>query len=284
MEENILIIGAGIFGISTAYHLARSSANPSRIIVLDREAPPSTPAASTDINKIIRADYSDPLYMSLGLEAIEAWKSLPFFRNAGVYHQSGWIAMDEKDSDLPQRIRKNFHDSGRDEVIVDMTEEEVKSQWGGLLQRTECNPFGSYYFNPSAGWVDAGKALAIMAEKAAKMGIRYEVGEARRIVPGENGVHAVETDTGMVFKTDKILLATGAWTSHLMSSIEDELDLPHDERVENQASAAGVCVAHFQLSEAEKEVYSQLPVFVYGGQGVFYLKIGQAYAERHQVK
>ncbi|KAF7591199.1 hypothetical protein BBP40_001858 [Aspergillus hancockii] len=267
MEEDILIIGAGVFGVSTAYHLACNSANPSRITLLDRGAPPSTPAASTDINKIIRADYSDPLYMSLGFEAIEAWKFLPFFRDAGVYHRSGWIAMDEKDSDLPKRIRKNFHDSGRDEAIINMSEEEVKRQWGGLLRRTDCGPFGSYYFNPSAGWADAGKALAIMANEAVKIGVRYEIGEARRIVPGENGVQAVETDAGTVFKADKVLLATGAWTSQLMSSVEDELDLPHDQRVENQASAAGVCVAHFQLSEAEKEEYSQLPVFVYGGQG-----------------
>lgn len=81
-------------------------------------------------------------------------------------------------------------------------------------------------------------------------------------------MHAIEIDTGAVFKADKILLATGAWTSQLMSSVEDELELSDEERVENQASAAGVCVAHFQLSEAEKEAYSQLPVFVYGGQGL----------------
>ncbi|PIG82777.1 sarcosine oxidase [Aspergillus arachidicola] len=266
-EESILIVGAGIFGVSTAYHLACSSSNPSRITLLDRGAPPSTSAASTDINKIIRADYSNPLYMSLGFEAIEAWKSLPFFQDAGVYNQSGWIAMDEKDSDLPHRIRKNFSESGRDDAIVDMTEEEVKSRWGGLLQRTDCSPFGSYYFNPSAGWADAGKALAIMANEAVKMGVKYVIGEAQRVVRGEGGMHAIETDTGAVFKADKILLATGAWTSQLMSSVEDELELPDEERVENQASAAGVCVAHFQLSEAEKEAYSQLPVFVYGGQG-----------------
>ncbi|KAE8379325.1 FAD dependent oxidoreductase [Aspergillus bertholletiae] len=266
-EESILIAGTGTFGVSAAYHLARSSSNPSRITLLDRGAPPSTPAASTDINKIIRADYSDPLYMSLRFEAIEAWKSLPFFQDAGVYHQCGWIAMDKKDSDQPRIIRKNFCDSSRDDVVIDMTEEEVKSRWGGLLQRTDCSPFGSYYFNPSAGWVDTGKALAIMADEAVKMGVKYEIGEARRIIRGEDGAHAIETDTGAVFKADKILLATGAWTGQLMSSIEDELQLPDEERVEHQASAAGVCVAHFQLRGAEKEAYAQLPVFVYGEQG-----------------
>lgn len=60
----ILIVGAGIFGISTAYHLARGGN--SRITILDRAKPPSTTAASTDISKIVRADYANPFYMELG--------------------------------------------------------------------------------------------------------------------------------------------------------------------------------------------------------------------------
>ncbi|PLB49367.1 FAD/NAD(P)-binding domain-containing protein [Aspergillus steynii IBT 23096] len=266
MEEDILIVGAGIFGVSTAYHLALHASNPSRITLLDRAAAPSSVAASTDINKIIRADYSNPLYMDLGFEAIEAWKNLPFFRDAGVYHQSGWIAMDEKHSDVPTRIRENFRASGREDVIEDLTEEEVRRRWSVLAQ-TDCAPFGSYYYNPSAGWADAGKALQVMAQETVKLGVNYQVGEARRVVWGDGRVEGVGTEMGRVFRADKVLLATGAWTSQLMSSVEDELGLLEAERVESQISATGVSVAHFQLSEAEKEVYSQLPVFVYGGLG-----------------
>ncbi|KAL3456085.1 FAD dependent oxidoreductase [Aspergillus heterothallicus] len=207
--------------------------------------------------------------MELGLEAIEAWKTLPFFRDAGVYHQSGWIAMDEKGSDIPRRNRENFCNGGYDGVIVDMKEEQVRRAWGGVLARTDCTPFGSYYFNQSAGWVDAGKALGIMLQEAIKMGVRYETGEVRHIVLSKDGtgVKGVETEAGAILRADKVMLATGAWTSKLMSPLEDELNLPEAQRIERQVSAAGVCVAHFQLSEEEKEVYSELPVLVYGGQG-----------------
>ncbi|OOF91223.1 hypothetical protein ASPCADRAFT_211503 [Aspergillus carbonarius ITEM 5010] len=269
MEDlpDFLIVGAGIFGVSTAYHLALHLDRPSQIVLLDRAPPPSTPAASTDINKIIRADYTNPLYVALGFEALDAWKSLPFFRDAGVYHPSGWISMDEKDSDAPALIRKNFRDCGRGDVLVDMTEDEVRRAWGGLLERTDCSSFGSYYYNSSAGWADAGKALQLMAQEAIRLGVRYEVGEARRIVCGEQGVQGVKTADGTVYRARKIILATGAWTSQLMSSVEDEWDLPEADRVERQVSAAGVTVSHFQLSPEEKSRYSQLPVLVYGGQG-----------------
>ncbi|KAL4905265.1 hypothetical protein BDW74DRAFT_185304 [Aspergillus multicolor] len=280
-QEKILIIGAGIFGVSTAYHLAQRTSNPTTITLLDR-ARPSTletaAGASSDINKIIRADYSSPMYMELGFEAIEAWKTLPFFKSTSqgeeeeevgnVYHQSGWIAMDEKGSDVPIRIRENFRKGGYDGVIVDMDQNEVKSAWDGILAKTDYTPFGSYYYNQSAGWADAGRALGIMLNEAISMGVRYKVGEAKRVVyeDGRGGV-AVETEDGNILRADKVLLATGAWTSKVMAELEDELDIQEIDRVENQVFAAGVCVAHFQLTEEEREVYGKMPVFVYGGQG-----------------
>ncbi|KAL4898670.1 FAD dependent oxidoreductase [Aspergillus ambiguus] len=265
--QEFLIVGGGIFGVSTAYHLALRVSDPSRITLLDRFPAPSVLAASTDINKIIRADYSNPLYMTLGLEAIDAWKNLPFFKEAGVYHQTGWVSMNEKHNDTPHRIRKNYHDNNMNNAITEMTEQDVRIGWNGFLRHADCRPFSSYYFNPLAGWANAGDALAVLTQEAIKLGVNYQIGEASHILLGDDGVNGLETRDGRVFHADKVLLATGAWTSQLMSSLEDEMSLDEDDRVERQISAAGVCVAHFNLSEPEGKAYSDLPVIVYGGQG-----------------
>ncbi|KAJ6151461.1 hypothetical protein N7470_007058 [Penicillium chermesinum] len=219
MESEILIVGAGIFGVSTAYHLAKRLPAPSSITLLDRAPPPSGNAASTDINKIIRADYSSPLYMNLAFEAIQAWLHDPLFANAGVYHQTGWIAMGERGRDVVKRIRNNFQSSGRPDPTKDMTEEEVRQGWRGVLKEADFSPFESYYLNPQAGWADAGRALEIMANEAIRLGVQYKV------------------------------------------------DLPVEARIESQLTAAGVCVAHFQLSDEELAIYNQLPVYVYGDEG-----------------
>lgn len=265
MDAEIIIIGAGIFGLSTAYHLAQRTSDPSVIIVLDRAPPPSKSAASTDLNKIVRADYSNRLYTELGLEAIEAWENNPIFKNEGVYHQTGWIMCDEKGSDLGQRIRKNFQAIGLD-PMQELSEDDVRQDWGGLLKDADLSPFGSFYWNPLAGWADAGRALEILAREIKAMGVRYIVGEANQLILGENGVKGVETKSGDKLTAEKVLLCTGAWTSALMSYTEDALEISSEDRIEAQMTAAGVCVAHVQLSE-EQTQYNRLPVYVYGGQG-----------------
>jgi sarcosine oxidase/L-pipecolate oxidase len=49
-EKQILIVGAGVFGISTAYHLLKRGFK--NVTVVDRaEELPAPDAASTDLNK-----------------------------------------------------------------------------------------------------------------------------------------------------------------------------------------------------------------------------------------
>ena len=65
-EQSILILGAGCFGLSTAYFLA--SRGYSSITVLEKDnGVPSRFSAANDLNKVIRAEYADPFYTELAL-------------------------------------------------------------------------------------------------------------------------------------------------------------------------------------------------------------------------
>ncbi|KAJ9500297.1 hypothetical protein H2202_004092 [Exophiala xenobiotica] len=315
-DSDILIIGSGIFGTSTAYHLSQQSqtqnhASPSRrITVLDRAPTPSPAAASSDINKIVRADYSKPFYMDLAYEAMRYWTSdtdpvtdTDTDSPPGLgplisrhFHQTGWVALDEEDSDLSARIRKNFRDSGRPDTSADISLDEVKTKWGGVLAGIDTTGYDKAYTNSSAGWADACAAVEAMMTEATKAGgVRYEVGEVVELVVCEKGegeseregdnnregqgegdgdqdksklkLTGVRTADGRTFTSAKILLATGAWTPWLMSPLEQKMNIAPRDSIQRQMQAAGVCVAAFRLSEDEARHYSQMPVLIYGSKG-----------------
>ena len=283
-HSDILIIGAGIFGTSTAYHLSLSkSQNTRKVTVVDITSTPPSPAASTDLNKIIRADYTKKLYARLALEAIDQWADWDFLKP--YYYNSGRVTLNSRNGgDTLKRVRENFKKAlGRDptkdvplnDVVGSENNHENTEEGGGSFDKrwkrmfagTNLDEFESAYWNPIGGWCDADLATAAMMKEAQKNEVDYVCSEVRHLVLGSNGVQGVKVADGRVFTADKILLATGAWTSSLMSPIEDSLEIPSERRFELQATAAGVCVLHYRLSSQEMEDLRDMPVFLYGENG-----------------
>ena len=68
---SVIIVGGGIFGITTALELRRRG---HAVTVFDPGPLPHPRAASTDISKVIRMDYgAEDLYWELMLEAFPIW-------------------------------------------------------------------------------------------------------------------------------------------------------------------------------------------------------------------
>ena len=146
-KPSVLIIGGGAFGASTAYHLACRGYE--HVHVLDRHDAPSHDAASTDINKVVRADYPDAIYGRLGLEAMQVWESKTSFLK-GLYRKSGWIrSAPPNDTDWLKAAYKTGRDLGFTQSKW-MTGDEVRSKWSEISGQ-----LGNWenLWNPEAGWV-----------------------------------------------------------------------------------------------------------------------------------
>lgn len=82
-KPSVVIVGAGELGATTALELLKSG-HYSTITILDRSKEfPALDAASTDINKVVRFDYTDPDYAKLARECVRRW-SAPEWE--GVYY------------------------------------------------------------------------------------------------------------------------------------------------------------------------------------------------------
>jgi sarcosine oxidase/L-pipecolate oxidase len=268
-EPTILIIGAGTFGTSTAYHLSKQYKDPSRITLVDRwdtNAPLlKKHAAAIDTNRIIRTDYESHLYCNLANEAIHFW----FWSIAvqGHFHKTGWVVLDKKDGGFGDAVRKTFIERGGD-YTRDMAPEELQNY--DVTRGVQSERLGKGYFNPEAGWCDAEKATTSFTKVALEMGVKRVTGEVQELLydADQSRIEGVKLRDGQSLKAEKIVIAAGAWTSALLSPLEDALKIKERDRIERQITAVGRLSAYYTLDEQNTQamIDSKLPVIVIGGE------------------
>lgn len=244
-ERSVIVVGAGVFGLSTAYYL--SIRGYKSVTVLDRHPVPSREAASSDVSKIIRSDYADPLYARMGLEAVQAWQSWDMFKD--LYSVPGWI-LSAQTSSVPF-VAKSIDVSKTLGVqgIEQLTTEEIRGKFPVIT-----GPLDGYninVWNPSAGWVHASSAMMRMKQAAEVHGVRFVSGEAGHVhhllVNKSGDCKGVATHDGSSRSADLVVVATGAWTPSFVD-------------MEGQLTAKGHAVAHIQLTPEETEHYQSLPI------------------------
>ncbi|CAN9097966.1 unnamed protein product [Alternaria alternata] len=268
-EPTVLIIGAGTFGASTAYHLSKQYKDPSRITIVDRWNTNASlgqkQAAAIDTNRIIRTDYESHLYCNLANEAIHFW----FWSIAvqGHFHKTGWVVLDKKEGTFGDAIKKTFCERGGD-CTRDLPAKDLDKY--AVTKGIKSEQYGKGYFNPEAGWCDAERATQSFTKVALESGVKRVTGEVQELLlsADKSRVAGVKLRDGQILRADKIVLAAGAWTSSLMSPIEDALKIQEQDRIERQVTAVGRVSAYYTLNEQDTQgmIDEEVPVIVIGGE------------------
>ena len=249
-------------------HLIRAYPN-ANVKLFDREPYPCQLGASWDWNKIIRAEYTDLFYMKLALEAKKWWKEDPLWKP--FYHQPGgvWI----QDSDLANEIRENYSKLGMDADVKTYSVEEAKSLYGGMFKHAEFEGINRVLVSSTAGWAEAGKALAATIDQAVKEGVRYVQGNVRSLAFDEASCTCVGVKTAAeeTIKASKVILCTGAGTARLLADSAPKWTELHAGK---RWVASGMCTALMMPEPKACARFKDVPITLhervnYEGRGGF---------------
>jgi glycine/D-amino acid oxidase-like deaminating enzyme len=210
-----LVIGAGVHGLSTAWHLAKQG---ERVLVVDKTAVAA--GASGIACGVIRNNYFQPAMSELMAACVEVWESDP---EAFHYHGSGYVALGPpaQESDLAEVYERQQRIGYPSELHTGATEvsRHMRSLYGdwrapGL---TVClhERAGGFAFNRESINGLADKARAAGAEIATGVqvtGFQFD---------GSGAVTSVQTDLGAI-EVDQVVVAVGPW----IASLWGELGLP----------------------------------------------------------
>ncbi|KAI5457500.1 FAD dependent oxidoreductase [Mariannaea sp. PMI_226] len=255
--SSYLIVGAGVFGVSTAYHLIQKYPNAS-VTIVDRDAYDAElrVAASWDWNKVVRADYDDIVYCALAIEAQDVFKSdplwQPYFHETGVY----WVVR----NDYAQNVIDNYKKLGRKADIKALPLAEAKKLYGGLFENADYSDAKEVLINETSGWAAAGDSLRAVTRRAIELGVKYVVADVHTLQFNEQGCCGVKTAKGDVIKADKVILCSGAFTPKLLeySAVSSgNIAL----RAEDRILAGGITTGMTTLDDkAYNERFASMPV------------------------
>ena len=202
---DVVIVGAGIMGVSTAYHLARLGAG--RVIVLERDTvcSGSTALASGGI----RHQYANRLGIELTTHSIVTYER--FREEFGVdpnFRQHGYlilIATEEELATARQSVALQ-RSLGVDVELLDPAATRV------LCPYLSTDDLRGATYTPRDGYADPYLCTTAIAARARGLGVAIEQGrEVRGFIREGDRVRGVTTDAGSV-EAGALIIATGAWS------------------------------------------------------------------------
>jgi glycine/D-amino acid oxidase-like deaminating enzyme len=203
--RRVVVIGAGVMGLSAAYHLARLGAE---VVVLERERAPGLGCTQGAFAMLIADRAEGPLvFNSLYGLAVLDWRRLQAELAGRIRVQWGgvvqWAAPGEGAQALTESARAVRALGGAAESLSD-------AQFAELAPGVIAGPIGHALFRPNYGAVDPMEAVAALAHAAESLGVRLVYGcTVQRLRSDGPRITAIETDQGDV-QADVCLLAAGA--------------------------------------------------------------------------
>ena len=215
--DSHIIVGAGVFGASTALSLIKKYPSGS-VTLIDRA---TNCGASWDWNKVIRSDYTDVLYTRLALEAKELWARDPLYRP--YYHETPMVWISKID---PSVYVENHKKSGVEPNFKFFTVDEAKQEFGGLFKDADYEGVKTVYVNFDSGWAEAKDVLNNVVAAAVSAGVKFIPAEVSSVILNNDSNQAtgVLTTTGETISATKIILSNGAGLPKLMADSAPDQD------------------------------------------------------------
>jgi glycine/D-amino acid oxidase-like deaminating enzyme len=208
-----VIVGAGIHGLSTAYHLAqelrtRALGSGADVVVLDKAEPGA--GASGIACGVVRNNYFQPAMSELMQACVEVWESDP---DAYAYNDVGYIALGAavQEADLTATYERQERIGYDSELIVGA--DEVDAHMKALFPDWRAQGVTICLHEHQGGFAFNLDSVRGLAGKCESEGVSVlsgvEVtGFAER---GDGAIAAVETSAGPIEVGEQVVVAPGPW-------------------------------------------------------------------------
>jgi len=218
-SSRYVIVGAGIHGLSTAWHLARELqarglGAGEDVLVLDKRAIGA--GASGIACGVVRNNYFQPAMRELMAHSVAVWESDPA---AFAYHPVGYLQIAPEE--MHENVAKIFAEQqaiGYPSALIE-GERDCRAYMLDMFDDWQAPGVTAILHEKKGGYANNVRSLAGLAAKAESQGVRIVPGvRVTGVRTGGGAVTGVATDHGDI-RCDQLIVAAGPWIRDLWAML-----------------------------------------------------------------
>jgi monomeric sarcosine oxidase len=213
-QQRIVIVGAGIVGLSTAYALLAQGMR--NVVVLEQETVDHARSSSHGFSRLLRFEYGpDAFYSNMVRLSLKRWKNLERVVERTLYTPTGLLVLGSENDTFTQPSYQVVRELG--------LPAEQLSKGDCVLRFPQFNtqPYDIRTYNSEAGILLASTCLQALRDLVLDLG--GEIYESCRVTKliSDSQFHPVylRLITGMEISADRVVLATGSWIHRLLPDL-----------------------------------------------------------------
>jgi sarcosine oxidase len=232
-NADVVVVGAGVFGAWTAWHLQRLGR---QVILLDAWGPGHVRASSGGESRLIRGSYGgDAIYTRMAWDSLAEWKELSARAELPLFHRAGVLFFFQSREDY---VDKTIEAHRRLKLPTEILDR------GAMARRFPQIDFEGIeigIYEPEFGALMARRAVQfLVAGFVAGGGVSFK-GEVEPPEPGHGPLGAVRLRGGGVIEAPSFVFACGAWLPRLFPALLGSRIFPTRQEVFFFAPPPGDC-------------------------------------------